>query len=484
MMKRVSWAAAALLSLCVTGISGVAMASSHREAPAIAEDPVADNTDLYAWVDAAGQNLIVLANYIPLEEPAGGPNFHKFSDDVLYEIHLVRGGSDLKDKIKYQIRFNTAPYEYKDPADMAAPVGGGKEFFSQIAGGAQTFTLTKVMGNQTKDIAVNVPVAPPNIGPRTNSIAYQIPNGTTYEQYVTGAPFLKDMAGEGKVWAGPRDDGFYVDLGAVFDLAGICPATGCNAHDNVAGYNTHTIALSIPIKVANGGTDVAKGNPNTAQTVGVWASASRRKTRIYRANGDSEWLGPWTQVSRLGLPLINEAVIGLQDKDLWNRLRPADDVTYFGGYFLNPVVVRDAEFAGFYDAATGALKGCSGKLDQLKSNRLDIIDVINLKNIPTANAHNIPLSATGDVLRVDLGIPSGFPNGRTITANANTEGADVTDIELGLLLTGLDPTCLPGFGGTVPDGVGTNDKNFLAGFPYLASPWEGFSDGHNQKGSR
>ncbi|MFO0593112.1 MAG: DUF4331 family protein, partial [Polyangiaceae bacterium] len=181
MMKRVSWAVAALLSLGVTGISGVAMASSHREAPAIAEDPAADNTDLYAFVDAAGQNLIVLANYIPLEEPAGGPNFHKFSDDVLYEIHLVRGGSDLKEKLKYQIRFSTAPFEYKDPADMAAPVGGGKEFFSQIAGGAQTFTVTKVTGNMSKDIAVNVPVAPPNIGPRTNSIAYQIPGGTTYE---------------------------------------------------------------------------------------------------------------------------------------------------------------------------------------------------------------------------------------------------------------------------------------------------------------
>lgn len=483
MMKRASWATATLLAVGIVGISGVAGASSHREAPAISDDPSADNTDLYAWVDAAGANLIILANYIPLEEPAGGPNFHKFSDDVLYEIHLTRGGTDLKDKIKYQIRFTTAPYEYKNPGDLGLPVGGGKEFFSQIAGGAQTFTLTKIEGNSKKDIAVNVPVAPPNIGPRTNAIAYALPNGTTYEQYATGAMFTKDMGAEGKVWAGPRDDGFYVDLGAVFDLAGICPATGCTAHDNVAGYNTHTIALSIPLKAANGGTDVTKGTPNTAQTVGVWASASRRKTKILRANGDAEWLGPWTQVSRLGIPLINEAVIGLQDKDLWNRLRPSDDVSYFGGYFLNPVVVRDAEFAGFY-AAGGALAACGPKLDMLKSNRLDIIDVINLKNIPTANAHNIPLSATGDVLRVDLGIASGFPNGRPLTPGANTEQADVTDVELGLLLTGLDPTCLPGFGGTVPDGVGANDKAFLAGFPYLASPWEGFSDGHNAKGTR
>ena len=483
MTKRVSWAAAALLSAGFASLPGVASASSHREAPAIADDPAADNTDLYAWIDASGNNLIILANYIPLEEPAGGPNFHKFSDDVLYEVHLTRGGADLKDKLKYQIKFKSAPYDVKDPANLALPVGGGKEFFSQIAGGAQTYTVTKIEGNSKKDIATNVPVAPPNIGPRTNQIAYALPNGTTYEQYATGATFMKDMgAAEGKVWAGPRDDGFYVDLGAVFDLAGIGPATGCTAHDNVAGYNTHTIALQIPINTALGGT-VTKGTPNTAQTVGVWASASRRKTRILLANGKSEWLGPWTQVSRLGLPLINEAVIGLQDKDLWNRLRPADDVAYFGGYFLNPVVVRDAEFAGFY-AAGGALAACGAKLDTLKSNRLDIIDVINLKNIPTAGAHNIPLSATGDVLRVDLGIPSGFPNGRGLTPSANTEQADVTDVELGLLLTGLDPTCLPGFGGTVPDGVGANDKTFLAGFPYLASPWEGFSDGHNAKGTR
>jgi hypothetical protein len=466
-------------------ISGVASASSHREAPAISEDPAADNTDLYAWVDAAGNNLIILANYIPLEEPAGGPNFHKFSDDVLYEVHLVRGGADLKDKLSYQIKFKTTYPAYVDPADMAKPVGGGKEFFSQIGGATQTYTLTKIVGATATDIAKDVPVAPPNIGPRTNAIAYGLMNGMTYETYATGAMFMKDMGAEGKVWAGPRDDGFYVDLGAVFDLAGICPATGCVAHDNVAGYNTHTIALSIPLKVANGGTDVVKGTPNTAQTVGVWASASRRKTRVLRANGDAEWLGPWTQVGRLGIPLINEAVIGLQDKDLWNRLRPADDVAYFGAYFLNPVVVRDAEFAGFYDPAKGgALMACNGKLANLKANRLDIVDVINLKNIPSANAHNIPLSATGDVLRVDLGIPSGFPNGRSLTPNANTEGADVTDVELGLLLTGLDPTCLPGFGGTVPDGVGANDKTFLAGFPYLASPWEGFADGHNSKGTR
>jgi hypothetical protein len=481
MMKRTSWSSATLLAAGIVSISGVAAASSHREAPAISDDPAADNTDLYAWVDASTNNLVILANYIPLEEPAGGPNFHKFSDDVLYEIHIARGGADLTDDLKYQIVFSTAPGPVVDPSDLNAPVGGGKEFFSQIAGDKQTYTVTKIEGNTTKNIAVNVPVAPPNIGPRTNAIAYGLVQGDTYENHFVAAPYLNDMGAEGKVFAGPRDDGFYVDLGAVVDLAGICPATGCNAHDNVAGYNTHTIALQIPINIALNKT-VTKGAPDTNQTVGVWASASRRKTRILRSNGKAEWLGPWTQVSRLGIPLINEAVIGLQDKDLWNRLKPADDVTYFAGYFLNPVVVRDAKFAGFYDAANGPLKGCAAKVDQLSANRTDIIDIISLKNIPAPNAHNI--TAVGDVLRVDLGIPSGFPNGRSLNPSTNMEGADITDIELGLLLTGLDPTCLPGLGGTVPDGVGSNDKTFRADFPYLAAPWEGFADGHNGHGVR
>src|SRR5262249_16270333 len=154
----------------IVSISGVAGASSHREAPAISEDPAADNTDLYAWVDASTNNLVILANYIPLEEPAGGPNFHKFSDDVLYEIHIVPGGADLDEDLKYQIQFTTVPFPVVDPADMNAPVGGGKEFFSQIAGGTQTYTVTKIEGNNKKNVAVNVPVAPPNIGPRTNSI--------------------------------------------------------------------------------------------------------------------------------------------------------------------------------------------------------------------------------------------------------------------------------------------------------------------------
>lgn len=468
MMKRMIGTSVALAALSVLTTTGAAFASSHREAPQIAEDPTADNTDLYAWVQ--GNNLVILANYIPLEEPAGGPNFHKFSDEVLYEIHIARGPASLDDEITYQIRFSSTPYPNVDPGNLAAPVGGGKEFFSQIAGSAQTYKVTKLVKGKNPQVLVSgAPVAPANIGPRTNALAYQIPAGKTYEQFFVddaGTSVIRPLAGgEGRVFAGPRDDGFSVDLGAVFDLAGLETVLGGTPFDNVAGYNVHTIALEVPLTVANGGKPIAAG-ASDAQTVGVWASASRKKTRILRKHDDDDVFGPWVQVSRLGLPLINEAVIGLQDKDKFNRSHPKNDVTNFGVYFLNPILVRDAEFAGFYGPG-GPLAGCPGGVDAHKSNRTDIIDIISLNG---ALGHNI--TAVGDVLRVDLGTASGFPNGRKVTPDSNKE-EDVTDVELSLILCKL--------AAPVPDGVDTNDGKFKVGFPYLPAPWEGASQGKGEK---
>src|SRR6185295_18133555 len=168
---------------------------------------------------------------------------------------------------------------------------------------------------------------------------------------------------------------------------------------------------------------------NDAQTLGIWASASRRQISIRLRNGYTENFGPWVQVSRQGLPLINEAVIGLQDKDRWNYDRPTRESYYFP-YFLNPVIVRDAEAVGIYTAL-----GVSAT--PFKSGRTDIVDTINLK----ASGHNIPLTATGDVLRVDMGTDSAFPNGRSLLAPAtgamatSREHDDVTDILLSVLLS-------------------------------------------------
>src|SRR5271170_3515310 len=179
MMKQTSWMSA-LAALGVMTVTSVAAASSHREAPAIADDPAADNTDVYAWVQ--GQNLVIVANYIGLELPEGGPNWAKFSDDVLYQIHIARGGTSLADALTYQFQFTTAQPMYVSPSTSPPPpVGqaGGQEFFAQLAGSGafhQTYTVTQLTsGASPTVVATNVPVPPPNVGPETNTVAYKIP---------------------------------------------------------------------------------------------------------------------------------------------------------------------------------------------------------------------------------------------------------------------------------------------------------------------
>ena len=435
----------------------VAFASSHREAPSISFDPAADNTDVYAWMQAGTHDkLYVVANYIPLEEPSGGPNFHTFSDDVLYEVHLSRGDS-LDDAITYQIRFATNAAPRVDPADLNAPLGGGKEFFAQLSGRAQTYTVTKVVGGTATTIGSNLPVAPTNIGPRTDAVVY----GQAYDD-AFAATFVKPMGvggDEGRVFAGPRDDGFYVDLGGVFDLANL-RAKGA-AQDGVSGYNTHSIVLEIPTGklTADGQIPTVSSNDST---LGVWASASRPKITILKKNGAREHSGPFVQVSRLGLPLINEVMIGIQDKDKFNATHPKNDVTNFGAYLLNPVIVRDAEAVGIYTAL-----GVDPTAAGLKSNRTDILDVISLKDA------NHSFTKIGDVLRVDMALDSQFPNGRSIPGGAsNTEQVDVTDVLMTVVLAK----------GTIAlgDAVDYNDKDFLAEMPFLPLPHRGYDEGHGK----
>jgi hypothetical protein len=461
MTKRANLWVRAAFAITAATLPATTYASSHREAPAITEDPTADNTDVWAWVTPGTHDTLhIVAAYNPLEEPSGGPNFHKFSDDVRYEIHLTRG-DDLSDAVTYRIRFHTTKIARVDPANLSLPPGGGKEFFSQLSGQSQTYTVTKIVGNKETTIASNVAVAPPNIGPFTFT-HFQAPNTTAKYDDAFAAKFVQDMGAEGKVWAGPRDDGFYVDLGGVFDAAQL-RAKG-TAQDGVSGYNCHAIALDIPTTQLTADGKAPGSTPGNATTLGVWASASRRQVRVLYRNGDDDALGDWVQVSRLGLPLVNEALIGLQDKDKYNRTKPANDVSNFGAYFLNPVVVRDAEAVGIY-AALGV------DPTPFKSNRTDILDIISLTNIPTAGAHSF--TKIGDVLRVDMATDSGFPNGRSIPGPApNKEGADVTDVLLSVLLSkGMV---------AVSDGVDYNDANYLTSIPWLALPWQGYDQGHGK----
>lgn len=473
MRKMFASFGAALAALGILGFSGLAEASSHREAPAISQDPVADSTDLWAWHtgDASTGKLHVVMAYNPFEEPSGGPNFHSFGDDVLYELHIARGSASLEDVVTYQFRFSTSKAPIVDPADLNAPLGGGKEFFSQLAGQKQTFSVTEVKGGVATVIATDVEVAPPNIGPRTNTVAYGLAADTKAAYETLALSKAKATDNSGLVWAGPRDDGFYVDLGGFFDLANL-RAKG-TAQDGLAGYNSHAIAFEIPASAI----PTVDAGDAFKDRLGVWTSASRRKMTILRNDGSKQGFGPWVQVSRLGLPLINEVIVGIQDKDKFSRTHPKDDVTNYAGYILNPVAVRDAEAVGIY----AALGVPAATVDALKKDRFDIVVAMNILSDPTAPG-GFPLGATGDVLRVDFGSATGFPNGRplgpALTGAPNKE-TDVTDVLATIVLAGLANFADPA-GLKVSDGVDYNDANYTDTFPYLPTPWTGYDEGHGK----
>lgn len=438
-----------VLAALVAGLApAAAEASSHREAPAISNDPAADNTDLYAWVTPGSHDkLNVVANWIPLEEPAGGPNFHSFSDDVRYEIHIARGASNA-DVVSYYIEFSSTPIKRVAVEDLGLGLGGGKEFFAQLAGVTQTYTVTKVLGDGKKTvIAEGIKPAPANIGPVTDAVAYESDGYT--DAYA--AKFISNTKDGGRVWAGPRDDGFYVDLGGVFDLANL-RAKG-EAQDGVSGFNTHSIALEIPTSVV-----VSPKEKGVNSIIGVWTATSRRKLTIRHFSGGESSYGPWVQVSRLGVPLVNEVVVGLQDKDKYNATHPADDVANFGAYVLNPILVRDAEAVGIYAAL-----GVDPK--PFRSGRSDILDILNLGSKEITFA---------DMLRIDVTKDSGFPNGRPIPGGKakNQEQADVTDVLMQVILS---KGALPD---KVRDSVDYNDRDFLAALPWLPLPHAGYDGGH------
>ena len=501
--------------------ASTALASSHREAPGISNDPSADHTDLYAWVceEDGARALCIVANYNPLELPEGGPNYNKFSDDVLYQLHIThnddQGKPNLLDYMTIDVRFKTQSIQRVAVDDEQAAPGGGKEFFAQLAG----------QFNQTADVIVRrsdrrgreaiferVPVAPPNIGQRTATFAYGNPS---YEALARG--YIYDHERGYRFFAGPRDDAFYVNLAQVFDLGSFVGLNTLNgrpfrsrvfdldpnlngtfantdpakAPDGVAGFNVHSIALAIPLSelAPDGDPDfldaVEAGQPSNRTLFGVWASASRRAARVLCPPGSAGSrfcpggtleAGPWRQVSRIGLPLINEVLIGFQDKDKYNRTTPANDVANFGPYFLNPILVRDVEAIGGY-----AQLGVDSVPDELKFGRVDILDVINLNVVPSPGAHQVEIAngRTGDVLRVDVALDSGFPNGRPLSGPAVASGKeeDVTDIELSLLLTKL--------AAPVTDYVnGPGDgRRLLTYFPYLGTPFAGDEEGKGSPAS-
>ena len=305
------------------------MASSHREAPLIANDPLADNTDLYAFRSPDDPNTVtIIANYIPAELPYGGPNYFTFGENIRYEIHIDNDASIPGDEIVYRFTFRRVN---EDPTT-----------FFNIRLGAQnlktTYTLERsIDGGASFDVIVSGGVVPPNyIGPR--SIESGVGLNTTYAQLMQDA-ITTSATGE-TVFAGPVDDPFYVDLGGVFDL-GNSPRQNGESRDGLARYNVHTLALKIPIS-----TLLKAGAPETPTSIldadyviGIWASASRPAVRTLGMNGEAPTTeGDWIQVSRLGMPLTNEVVIPIGMKDYWNGITPYDEITdtSLDGFFYNP----------------------------------------------------------------------------------------------------------------------------------------------------
>jgi hypothetical protein len=325
--------AAALAAVVAAGFSMSPLtvgASSHREAPLIAEDPLADNTDLYAFTSPDATNTVtIVANYIPFEQPAGGPNFYRFGDDVNYQIHVDNVG-DAQDHIVFSFQFKTSTV---DPTTFLYNTGpitfNGSTYTNWNRPQTYTVTMTTLagqnqQGNQDGDdqdsdgngaqsvtLGSNLLTAPDIVGSKST------PN---YHDLSTAA--IHSLPSGVKVFAGQRDDPFFANLGGAFDLLNLTgAATG--GTDYLAGLNVHSIVLQVPKSMLRG--------PNDG-VIGLWATASRHAMTVLNGDGIKSESGPWVQVSRLGNPLVNELVIGVGQKDLFNATTPAQD-----GQFLSRV---------------------------------------------------------------------------------------------------------------------------------------------------
>jgi hypothetical protein len=428
------------------------VASSHREAPLISQDPLADNTDVYAFISPASPDKVtMIANFIPLEAPYGGPNFYKFDDNVLYEIKVDNNG-DAREDVTFQFRFKTS---VRNPNTFLYNTGPITSLDSADWNVRQSYTVTRVDGSPGQHSAVlgsNLPTPPVNIGLRST------PN---YEALATAA--IRQLPGGIQVFAGQRDDPFFVDLN-VFDLLAV-PPIDTNNFDSLAGYNVHAIAIEVPTAMltANGAVPSSPNDPNAV--IGIWSTASRPSTTVRHKAGEETSQGKMIQVSRLGQPLVNEVVIPLGAKDLFNSLEPTEDAAALP-FVLDPEVPK----------LLSAIFGVQSP----PSPREDLVTIF-LTGIP--NLNQPPGVRPSEMLRLNTAIPpslapspfgvlggdvAGFPNGRRLAD-------DVVDIALRVMAgaTPLTPQFIVNPNKALGDGVSGNDKPFLTSFPYLATPHAG-----------
>jgi hypothetical protein len=462
--------------------------SSHREAPEIAKDPVADSSDVYAFVSPDQPDTVTLiANYVPLQGPAGGPNFYEFGDDVLYEIHVDNDGDGRPD-VTYQFRFTT---ELRNDNTFLYNTGPIATLNSANWNRRQFYQVTRVDGTGWQTVLARDLACPPcNIGPLS-----------TPDYAGLAAAAVHPLTGGRTVFAGQRAEGFYVDLGSIFDLGDLRPFAGAHNTFGLSKFptsgpgvnatkdlNVHSIALRVPITdlTRHGWRGHAADVANQNAVIGVWTSASRQRVRLWDADhGRHVHAGPFAQVSRLGNPLFNEVIVPMAKKDLWNTLSPADDKR-FANYVAHP------ELAGLLPVL---YPGVFPNLDALNKSgkaRADLLAIL-LTGLPTGvvpGFQNFTGTTQADMLRLNTAIAptntpdiygllggdaAGFPNGRRVFD-------DVVAIELravaGVTYALVDKTFAPdAAAGAVTDGLTPADLDvpYLDHFPYLGVPHSGFT---------
>jgi Domain of unknown function (DUF4331) len=449
--------------------------SSHREAPEISKDPVADSTDVYAFVSPDNPSTVTLiANYIPLQGPAGGPNFYEFGDDVLYEIHIDNNGDSRAD-ITYQFRFSTT---VADPDTFLYNTGPITSLSSPNWNRRQSYDVAVVSGGSYSVLGSGLACPPCNIGPLS-----------TPDYQGLAAAAIQGLDGGISVFAGQRAEGFYVDLGSIFDLADLRPFQNLQVFAKALGFkaapgvnatkflNVHSIAIQVPISSV-----VRNGHP----TIGVWTTASRQRVRLWDADhGEDVNAGPFRQVSRLGNPLVNEVLIPLGQKDYWNTQEPAND-KQFAQY------VAHAELAGLLPVLYPGVFPNLAALDKAGTARADLVAIL-LTGIPKGIVDgftNFTGPVQADLLRLNTSIPptakpnifgllggdaAGFPNGRRVFD-------DVVSIELraiaGVTVPLVDKSFKPdAAAGELTDGLTPADVGgpYLDVFPYLGVPYDGYN---------
>jgi hypothetical protein len=433
-------------------------ASSHREAPLISQDPLADNTDVYAFVSPERPDRVVLiANFIPLEFPSSGPNYWKFDDNVLYEIMVDNTGDAVED-LTYQFRFNTT---VSNPNTFLYNTGQVTSLNDPDLNVRQFYSVTEVRGPRRTGagtvLGQNMMVLPAHVG------LISMPN--YLGDFGSGA---NTLSSDGiRAFAGPRDDPFFVDLGATFDLLQLRTLNGKtgSAVDGLGNYNVHAIALEIPISHLTRTSAAPSGASDPNASIGVWSTASRPATTT-RAPGSAVSSGAFVQVSRLGMPLVNEAVIPLGVKDAFNGLEPTGDGAALS-FVTNPTVppLLEALFGvktpptPRNDLVTIFLTGIPGLNQVGTSPRPSEMIRLNMAIPPSSNPSRLGLLG-GDT--------AGFPNGRR-------PADDVVDIELRALAGGTPFT--PAFNvspnNALGDGIDKNDTPFFSAFPFLSPPHPG-----------